>query len=146
MQAQAGACRFFINWLVLALLHNMAITQFRTVGALTRNIVVANACGSLTLLLTLMMGGFVIPKTNVSPMTGVEQACQVQRDVDMHGRLHDREGAMSGVLRLRPGSPRMMCDSVRPSRPCLLTPECGVQVHPWVVWIYWIGACTAQIT
>ena len=61
----AAACRFFLNWLVLFLLHNMAITQFRTVGALTRNIVVANACGSLTLLLTLMMGGFVIPKPNV---------------------------------------------------------------------------------
>ena len=61
----AATCRFFLNWLILFLLHNMAITQFRTVGALTRNIVVANACGSLTLLLTLMMGGFVIPKTNV---------------------------------------------------------------------------------
>ena len=56
----------------------MAITLFRAVGALTRNIVIANALGSLTMLLVLMMGGFIIPKQNV---------------------------------------------------------------HPWVVWIYWIGEC-----
>ena len=45
----------------------MAITLFRMVGALTRNIVVANALGSLTMLLVLMMGGFVIPKQAVHP-------------------------------------------------------------------------------
>ena len=61
-----GARRFFIFLLILFLLHNMAITLFRMVGALTRNIVIANALGSLTMLLILMMGGFVIPKQNVS--------------------------------------------------------------------------------
>ena len=54
-------------WLILFLMHNVAITLFRTVATLTRNIVVANACGALILLLLILNGGYMIPKTNVSP-------------------------------------------------------------------------------
>ena len=60
-------CRFFVYWLILFLVHNMAICLFRTIGALARDLVVANAIGSLALLAIMMMGGFVIPKASVHP-------------------------------------------------------------------------------
>ena len=61
------ACRFFVYWLLLFLVHNMAICLFRAIGALSRDLVVANACGSLSLLTIMLMGGFVIPKASVHP-------------------------------------------------------------------------------
>ncbi|DBB05992.1 hypothetical protein WJX82_004698 [Trebouxia sp. C0006] len=61
------AGRFFVYWLILFLVHNMAICLFRTIGALARDLVVANAIGSLALLAIMMMGGFVIPKASVHP-------------------------------------------------------------------------------
>ena len=60
-------CRFFVYWLLLFLVHNMAICLFRAIGALSRDLVVANAVGSLALLAIMMMGGFVIPKASVHP-------------------------------------------------------------------------------
>ena len=60
-------CRFFVYWLMLFLIHNMAICLFRAIGALSRDLVVANACGSLALLTIMLMGGFVIPKSSVHP-------------------------------------------------------------------------------
>lgn len=62
-----GCCRFFVYWLILLLVHNMAICLFRAIGALARDLVVANAIGSLALLAIMMMGGFVIPKASVHP-------------------------------------------------------------------------------
>ena len=61
------ACRFFVYWLLLFLVHNMAICLFRAIGALSRDLVVANACGSLALLTIMLMGGFVIPKSSIHP-------------------------------------------------------------------------------
>ena len=61
----AGA--FFMYWLILFLLHAMAVTLFRTVGHLSRNIVVANAVGSLSLLAIMMLGGFVLTKEQIHP-------------------------------------------------------------------------------
>lgn len=54
-------------WLILFLVHNMAICLFRAIGALARDLVVANAVGSLSLLTIMLMGGFVIPKSFVHP-------------------------------------------------------------------------------
>jgi len=48
-----------MSWLLLFLVHNMAISIFRAIGAIARNIVVANACGSMMLMTILMLGGFV---------------------------------------------------------------------------------------
>ena len=45
----------------------MAICLFRAIGALARDLVVANALGSLALLTIMLMGGFVIPKASVHP-------------------------------------------------------------------------------
>ena len=45
----------------------MAITIFRTIGALARNLVVANALGALVLLTLLLLGGFVLSKHAIHP-------------------------------------------------------------------------------
>ena len=59
--------RFFIFWLILLLTHFMAVTLFRCIGHVTRSIVVANACGSLALLAMMMLGGFVLTKSQIHP-------------------------------------------------------------------------------
>ena len=60
-----GMRRFFMSWLLLFLVHNLAISIFRAIGAIARNIVVANACGSLMLMIILMLGGFVLPRGQI---------------------------------------------------------------------------------
>ena len=54
-----------MSWLLLFLVHNMAVSLFRAIGAIARNIVVANACGSMMLMAILMLGGFVLPRGQV---------------------------------------------------------------------------------
>lgn len=56
-------------WFILFLLHAMAVTLFRAIGHLARSIVVANAVGSLSLLAIMMMGGFVLTKSQIHPWT-----------------------------------------------------------------------------
>ena len=48
---------------------DMAISLFRAIGGLARNIVVANALGSMMLFLVILMGGFVLVKPNIHPWT-----------------------------------------------------------------------------
>ena len=47
----------------------MAISLFRAIGSLARNIVVANALGSMALFCVILMGGFVLVKDNIHPWT-----------------------------------------------------------------------------
>ena len=54
-------------WLLCFLIHNNAVTIFRMIGALARNLVVANALGALSLLVLLLLGGFVLTKPYVKP-------------------------------------------------------------------------------
>ena len=54
-------------WLLAFLIHNTAITLFRMIGALARNLVVANALGSLVLLVLVMLGGFSLSKHYIHP-------------------------------------------------------------------------------
>jgi len=54
-------------WLLSFLVHNGAVTLFRAIGSLARNLVVANACGALMLLLLLLLGGFVLTKQFIHP-------------------------------------------------------------------------------
>ena len=49
----------------------MAISLFRAIGSLARNIVVANALGSMALFCVILMGGFVLVKDNIHPWTCV---------------------------------------------------------------------------
>ena len=63
----AVGCRVFMFWLLCFLIHNNAVTIFRMIGALARNLVVANALGALSLLVLLLLGGFVLTKPYVHP-------------------------------------------------------------------------------
>jgi ABC-type multidrug transport system permease subunit len=54
-------------WLLSFLVHNSAVTLFRAIGSLARNLVVANALGALVLLLLLLLGGFVLTKAFIHP-------------------------------------------------------------------------------
>lgn len=53
--------------LLLFLVHQWSVALFRMMGALCRNIVVANAVGLMFMLLVFLMGGFVITKQSVRP-------------------------------------------------------------------------------
>ncbi|KAK9802906.1 hypothetical protein WJX73_004507 [Symbiochloris irregularis] len=61
--------RFFRYFFLLFLMHTMSVTLFRAIGGIARNLVVANACGSLLLLGVLLMGGFVLAKPTIKPWT-----------------------------------------------------------------------------
>ena len=49
------------------LMHSWSVSLFRLIGSLARNIVVANAMGSLAMLGIFLMGGFVIAHPEIHP-------------------------------------------------------------------------------
>ncbi|KAK9946082.1 hypothetical protein M0R45_011563 [Rubus argutus] len=57
--------RFFKQYLLLLCINQMASGLFRFMGALGRNIIVANTFGSFALLAVLVMGGFILSRENV---------------------------------------------------------------------------------
>ncbi|GAV70532.1 ABC_tran domain-containing protein/ABC2_membrane domain-containing protein/PDR_assoc domain-containing protein/AAA_25 domain-containing protein [Cephalotus follicularis] len=59
--------RFFKLYFVLVCLNQMASGMFRLIGALGRNIIVANTFGSFALLVVMVLGGFVISRLDVKP-------------------------------------------------------------------------------
>jgi hypothetical protein len=54
--------RFFKHFLLLLCINQMASGLFRLMGALGRNIIVANTFGSFALLAVLALGGFVLSR------------------------------------------------------------------------------------
>lgn len=61
------AGRFFMFLFLLFLVHQWSVALFRMMGALCRNIVVANAVGLMFMLGVFLLGGFVITKQVVHP-------------------------------------------------------------------------------
>ncbi|CAK7353518.1 unnamed protein product [Dovyalis caffra] len=59
--------RFFKQYLIFVLANQMSSALFRMMGALGRNIIVANTFGSFALLAVLVMGGFILSRDNVKP-------------------------------------------------------------------------------
>nr|XP_043618369.1 pleiotropic drug resistance protein 1-like isoform X2 [Erigeron canadensis] len=57
--------RFFKYYLILLLVNQTASGLFRFIGALGRNMIVANTCGSFVLLLVFALGGFVLIRDDV---------------------------------------------------------------------------------
>ncbi|XP_076892789.1 pleiotropic drug resistance protein 1-like [Bidens hawaiensis] len=57
--------RFFKQYLMLLLVNQMASALFRFIGALGRNMIVANTFGSFALLLVFVMGGFVLVRDDI---------------------------------------------------------------------------------
>ncbi|XP_076922113.1 pleiotropic drug resistance protein 1-like [Bidens hawaiensis] len=57
--------RFFKQFLMLLLVNQMASGLFRGIGALGRNMIVANTFGSFALLLVFVLGGFVLVRDDI---------------------------------------------------------------------------------
>ncbi|XP_024516623.1 ABC transporter G family member 31 [Selaginella moellendorffii] len=61
------ADRFFRYMFLLMLMHQMALAIFRLIGALARDMVVANTFGSFALLIVFLLGGFIIARNDIHP-------------------------------------------------------------------------------
>ncbi|XP_020113539.1 ABC transporter G family member 51 [Ananas comosus] len=59
--------RFFRFMLLLFSIHQMALGLFRMMGAIARDIIVANTFGSAALLAIFLLGGFIVPKAEIKP-------------------------------------------------------------------------------
>ncbi|XP_043723662.1 ABC transporter G family member 31-like [Telopea speciosissima] len=62
-----GAGRFFCYMFLLFAVHQMALGLFRTMAALSRDMIIANTYGSAALLIILLLGGFILPKAMIKP-------------------------------------------------------------------------------
>ncbi|PIN08714.1 Pleiotropic drug resistance proteins (PDR1-15), ABC superfamily [Handroanthus impetiginosus] len=62
-----AASRFFRQLLAFFGVHQMALSLFRFIAGLARVQVVASTFGTFTLLLVLLLGGFIIAKDDISP-------------------------------------------------------------------------------
>lgn len=54
--------RFFKQYFLLLCIHQMASGLFRFIGAVGRNVIVANTFGSFGLLAVMVLGGFIISR------------------------------------------------------------------------------------
>ncbi|KAJ7297517.1 hypothetical protein O6H91_Y051600 [Diphasiastrum complanatum] len=61
------AGRFFNQFLLLFLVHQMSLGLFRFVASLGRTTIVANTFGSFALLILFILGGFVVSRDNIHP-------------------------------------------------------------------------------
>uniref|UniRef100_A0A7N0V1X9 ABC transporter domain-containing protein n=1 Tax=Kalanchoe fedtschenkoi TaxID=63787 RepID=A0A7N0V1X9_KALFE len=59
--------RFFKQYLLFVSLTQMAMGLFRFIGAVARDIIVSNTCGSAALMVVLNLGGFLLSGDNVKP-------------------------------------------------------------------------------
>ncbi|KAL1823861.1 hypothetical protein ACET3Z_010639 [Daucus carota] len=57
--------RFFRQFLLYFFLHQMSISLFRLMGALGRNMIVANTFGSFAMLIVMALGGYVISRASI---------------------------------------------------------------------------------
>ncbi|XP_076888059.1 pleiotropic drug resistance protein 1-like [Bidens hawaiensis] len=60
-----NVARFFKHYLLLFLVNQMASALFRFIGAMGRNMIVANTFGSFALLLVFALGGFILVRDDV---------------------------------------------------------------------------------
>ncbi|PON68433.1 ABC transporter-like [Parasponia andersonii] len=60
-----GVGRFFCQFLLLFTMHLTSISMFRFVASLFRTAVASTVAGSLTILVVLLFGGFIIPRTSM---------------------------------------------------------------------------------
>ncbi|KAF5748216.1 pleiotropic drug resistance protein 1-like isoform X2 [Tripterygium wilfordii] len=59
--------RFFRQYFLLLCINQMASGLFRFMGALGRNIIIANTLGSFALLAIMVLGGFILSKDDIKP-------------------------------------------------------------------------------
>nr|GEX68219.1 pleiotropic drug resistance protein 2-like [Tanacetum cinerariifolium] len=61
------ASRYFKQFLTFFAIHQMALALFRLIAAVARTEVLANTLGAFTLLLILVLGGFIVAKDDTEP-------------------------------------------------------------------------------
>ncbi|XP_057834764.2 ABC transporter G family member 36 [Cryptomeria japonica] len=59
------ASRFFRQFLIIFLVHQMASSLFRLIAGVCRTMIIANTGGSLSLLIIFMLGGFILPRDKI---------------------------------------------------------------------------------
>ncbi|TKY48212.1 ABC transporter G family member 29 [Spatholobus suberectus] len=59
------ASRFFKHLLLVFLVQQMAAAIFRLISGVCRTMIIANTGGALTLLLVFLLGGFILPKSDI---------------------------------------------------------------------------------
>ncbi|KAG5562936.1 hypothetical protein RHGRI_005614 [Rhododendron griersonianum] len=62
-----AASRFFRQFLAFFSIHQMGLSLFRFIAAVGRTQVVANSLGTFTLLLIIVLGGFIVAKEDIEP-------------------------------------------------------------------------------
>lgn len=55
-------CRFWRQFLILFLLHQMSLVLFRLIASIGRSMIVANTFGSFALLVVFVLGGFIVAR------------------------------------------------------------------------------------
>ena len=58
--------------------HEMAIGLFRLMAAITRDMVIANTFGSAALLITFLLGGFMIPKGRIFVFVSYQNCLKIE--------------------------------------------------------------------
>ncbi|KAH9292275.1 hypothetical protein KI387_042541, partial [Taxus chinensis] len=59
--------RFFRQFLLLFILHQMSLSLFRFIAAVGRSQIVANTFGTFALLIILVLGGFIVSREDIKP-------------------------------------------------------------------------------
>uniref|UniRef100_A0A1S3WXZ0 ABC transporter G family member 31-like n=1 Tax=Nicotiana tabacum TaxID=4097 RepID=A0A1S3WXZ0_TOBAC len=62
-----GAGRFFCYLFALFAVHQMGMGLFRSVASIARDLVISNTIASAALLVTFLLGGFILPKGMIKP-------------------------------------------------------------------------------
>ncbi|XP_060175555.1 ABC transporter G family member 31 [Lycium barbarum] len=62
-----GAERFFRYMFALFAVHQMGMGLFRSVASIARDLVISNTIASACLLVTFLLGGFIVPKAMIKP-------------------------------------------------------------------------------
>lgn len=78
-ECMAVGRRFFFFWLLMFLVHQMAVAMFRLMGAIGRTLVTATTLGSTLVLFIVTLNGFVLayPQVSIAAAPVVTLPCTV---------------------------------------------------------------------
>lgn len=124
-----SVARFLKQFLLFFVLHQMSLALFRLMGALGRNMIVANTFGSFAMLIVMALGGYIISRDRIpswwiwgfwiSPLMYAQDAASVN---EFLGHAWDKRESKNSDLRL--GEALLKSHSL----------------FPQSYW-YWIGVC-----
>ncbi|XP_057834777.2 ABC transporter G family member 35 isoform X2 [Cryptomeria japonica] len=104
------ASRFFRQFLIIFLVHQMASSLFRLIAGICRTMIIADTGGSLSLLLIFMLGGFILPRERTpnwwiwgywcSPLTYAENAIAINEMLAPRWKISTENTTNLGVAAL----------------------------------------------